>query len=178
MFLKYFFNPDAASKATYIDKAYRGWNKTIRNWDAAAKLIMPPSLSLPASFWFVIRFDSPRSCVTPTAPTHRIADNIFKFALTSIIELLMGAARLSTLSCIISPPYWSLISYDGARASYYRSLGMNHESCTTYSMLSQAMSIASIFPNTHLSLVSRTSRGHLLTDIKSLSNKISRPTKE
>ena len=84
------FNPDTASKATYVDKAYRGWNKTIRNWDAAAKLIMPPSLSLPGSFWSVIRFDSPRSCVTPTAPTHRIADSIFKFALTPIIYLLMG----------------------------------------------------------------------------------------
>ena len=75
------FNPDTASKATYVDKAYRGWNKTIRNWDAAAKLIMTPSLSLPGSFWSVIRFDSPRSCVTPTTPTHRIADNIFKFAI-------------------------------------------------------------------------------------------------
>ena len=85
------FNPDTASKATYVDKAYRGWNKTIRNWDAAAKLIMTPCLSLPASFWFVIRFDSPRSCVTPTAPTHRIADNIFRFVLTPIIYLLMGS---------------------------------------------------------------------------------------
>ena len=84
-------NDDTALKATYVDKAYRGWNETIRNWDAAAKLIMPLSLSLPGSFWSVIRFDSPRSCVTPTAPTHRIADNIFKFALTPIIQLLMGA---------------------------------------------------------------------------------------
>ena len=139
---------------------------------------MTPCLSLPGSFWSVIRFDSPRSCVTPTAPTHRIADHIFKCALTPIIELLMGSARPSTLSCRISPPYWSLISYDGARASYYRSLGMNHESCTTYSMLSQAMSIASILSNTYLSLVSTTFKGHLLTDIKSLSNEISLPTKE
>ena len=40
------------------------------------------------------------------------------------------------------------------------------------------MSIASILSNTFLSLVSRTFRGHLLTDIKVPSNKISRPTKK
>ena len=67
------FNPDTTSKATYVDKAYRAWNKTIRNWDATVKLIMTPCLSLPGS------------------STHRIADNIFKFALTPIIQLLMGA---------------------------------------------------------------------------------------